>query len=417
MRISIGWVIRPKFMKSGFGPRLKMRSVLSNGRIVWARRRLHQRSGLRFLRKLKTNIALSQSHGRTRVGNLVWTGFSMSDRNTLRTDFLIRAGWDEAMLADLAGDASNRRYFRLTRGNDRAVLMDAPPEKGEDVRPFVKIAQVLRSASLSAPRIMAEDPVSGFLLLEDLGDDLFARVLAEDLAKEEELYRAATDVLIELHKAGPMAKLAPYSVATMAELAGLAFDWYAVGLNGRDVRSPRTQFVMVFSDVLNTLDGLTDVLIQRDYHAENLLWLPEREGVARVGLLDFQDAMAGHRSYDLVSLLQDARRDVSPDIETKMIDHYIGATKIDPTRFKRGYFLMGLQRNLRIIGVFARLCLRDNKPHYVDLIPRVWAHMSRDLEEVNLPNLATILSDSLPHPDANTLEVLKAKCGTILHPS
>lgn len=341
----------------------------------------------------------------------------MSDRNTLRAGFLKSAGWGEAAVSDLAGDASNRRYFRLTHGNDCAVLMDAPPEMGEDLGPFMQIANLLRSVSLNAPKIMAEDRTSGFLLLEDLGDDLFARVLSDDPAKEGELYRAATDVLIELHTAELSTELKPYDATTMADLAALAFDWYAAGVTDNEFQSASAAFVETFEGALSTLDGLTEVLIQRDYHAENLLWLPEHEGVARVGLLDFQDAMAGHRSYDLVSLLQDARRDVSPDIEIQMIDYYLCETGLNPTQFKRAYALMGLQRNLRIIGVFARLCLRDSKPHYVDLIPRVWAHMVCDLEKVSSPDLETILTDHLPRPDANTLEILKAKCGTIPHPS
>ncbi|MEO0774065.1 MAG: phosphotransferase [Pseudomonadota bacterium] len=341
----------------------------------------------------------------------------MTDRNAKRDGFLAQAGWDAAQIADLAGDASNRRYFRLTLGTTRGVLMDAPPDKGEDITPFVHIANILRAAGLSAPRIMAEDRDNGFLLLEDLGDDLFARVVARDPAQEEALYTAATDVLITLHTSAPPTDLAPYDAPTMAELAGLAFDWYAWGAIGADVSGQKDRFVAGFTDVLYGLDGLTEVLIQRDYHAENLLWLPDRQDEARVGLLDFQDAMAGHRAYDLVSLLQDARRDVSPVIEAQMLDYYVEATGVDPAAFTRAYALLGLQRNLRIIGVFARLCMRDGKPHYVDLIPRVRAHMIRDLKKVELGKLETVLIENVPHPDIGTLEVLKTKCGTIPHPS
>ncbi|MEM6588968.1 MAG: phosphotransferase [Pseudomonadota bacterium] len=340
----------------------------------------------------------------------------MPDRESLRRDFLDISGWSEAERMDLAGDASNRRYFRLMLEGTPAVLMDAPPEKGEDVRPFIKIAQVLRSAGLSAPEIMAEDRENGFLLLEDLGDDLFARVLTKDPAMEEQLYQAATDVLITLHNAPIDKNLAPYDGPMMADLARLAFDWYATVISGQDLSDVRSKFVAGFQEAVGHLTDMTDVLIQRDYHAENLLWRPDRDGVARVGLLDFQDAMAGHRSYDLVSLLQDARRDVSPAIEAQMIDYYIKATGLDPSEFKSAYALMGLQRNLRIIGVFARLCLRDGKSHYVDLIPRVWAHMLRDLKSVNFTYLETVLTDYLPHPDASSLKVLKSKCGTIPHP-
>ncbi|MEO0371069.1 MAG: phosphotransferase, partial [Pseudomonadota bacterium] len=315
------------------------------------------------------------------------------------------------------GDASNRRYFRVNKANDHAVLMDAPPEKGEDVGPFVQIAKVLRAVPLSAPRIMAEDRDAGFLLLEDLGDDLFAVVLAKDPAQEEELYTAATDALIKLHDIKPPPGLAPYDAPTMTDLASLAFDWYANGITGEDHAGPKASFLATFSAELAQIKNLTEVLIQRDYHAENLLWLPKRDGVARVGLLDFQDAMSGHRSYDLVSLLQDARRDVSPQIEAQMIEHYIAATGCDPRSFRQTYALMGLQRNLRIIGVFARLCMRDGKPHYIDLIPRVWAHMRRDFEMANLQALEPVLMNTLPPPNNQALEGLKAKCGMIPQPS
>lgn len=341
----------------------------------------------------------------------------MPDRDALRREFLTAAGWSKATFANLAGDASNRRYFRMTLAGTPAVLMDAPPEKGEDVRLFIKIAQALRSAALSAPEVMAEDREHGFLLLEDLGDDLFARVLTRDPGKEEELYKTATDVLIRLHDATIRTSLSPYTAAIMSNLAGLAFDWYATGAIGQNFSHSRADFVNGFQEALGTLDDLEDVLIQRDYHAENLLWLPDRNGAARVGLLDFQDAMTGHRSYDLVSLLQDARRDVTPDIESQMIDYYIAATQVDPTAFKRAYAMMGLQRNLRIIGVFARLCIRDSKPYYIDLIPRVWDHLVRDLEAVNLGDITAILKQTLPEPEAGVLKVLKTKCGTIPHPS
>ncbi|MEL7282211.1 MAG: phosphotransferase [Pseudomonadota bacterium] len=198
----------------------------------------------------------------------------------------------------------------------------------------------------------------------------------------------------------------------MADLAALAFDWYAHGATGQDYADQRAAFVRAFEPRFAELDGLTDVLVQRDYHAENLLWLPSRSGVARVGLLDFQDAMKGHRAYDLVSLLQDARRDVSSQIETEMIGYYVSAAGVERTSFETAYALLGLQRNLRIIGVFARLCLRDAKTHYLDMIPRVWAHMTRDLERACLPKLETDLLADLPVPDANTLTILRQKCGT-----
>ena len=338
----------------------------------------------------------------------------MPDRDTLIRDFIEQTDWRGAALAPLAGDASNRRYLRLTHpAHGSAVLMDAPREKGEDTAPFIQIAEYLTAQGLSAPRILARDTAQGFLLLEDLGDDLFARVIPRDPDCENRLYSAATDLLVHLHKAEPPEGLKAYDPPLMADLAALAFDWYARGATGK-VPSARSQFTAAMQAALEKLNAANEVLIQRDYHAENLLWLPDRAGVARVGLLDFQDAMLGHRAYDLVSLLQDARRDVPPAIEEAMIARYIRETGLDPVPFRTDYNRLGAQRNLRIVGVLARLCLRDGKAHYVDLIPRVWAHLMRNLADPALADVATLVHTHLPPPDPAILQTLKDQCAT--HP-
>ncbi|MDZ7710171.1 MAG: phosphotransferase [Roseovarius sp.] len=307
------------------------------------------------------------------------------------------------------GDASNRRYLRLARPDGaRAVLMDAPPERGEDVRPFTAIARHLRGLGLSAPAILAEETQTGLLLLEDLGDALYARTLAQAPAMEPTLYRAATDLLVELHRHAPPEGLAPYSPPLMADLAALALDWYRDGGTSPEDASLRRQFQATLETHLAALPETDSVLIQRDYHAENLIWLPDRAGVARVGLLDFQDAMRGHRAYDLVSLLQDARRDVSPATARAMLKHYIATTGADADAFTTAFHWLGAQRNLRILGVFARLCLRDGKPHYVDLIPRVWAHLQTDLRHPALAPLASLVAEALPPPTPAHLDTLKS---------
>lgn len=340
----------------------------------------------------------------------------MSERTTLATAFLALHGWSDAARASLAGDASNRSYQRLRHpGLGAAVLMDAPPEKGEDVRPFIAVAEHLLSLGLSPPRILARDEANGFLLLEDLGDALFARVAETSPALELPLYEAATDVLLQLHRAAPPERLLPYDSEIMTNMAALAFDWY-LGHGAAPDPQARLRFIAAFRLLLAQHPAAPPVLIQRDYHAENLLWLPEREGAARVGLLDFQDAMAGHAAYDLVSLLQDARRDVPPAIEAAMIARYIVGSGKDRDAFDAAYHLLGAQRNLRIIGVFARLCLRDGKAHYVDLIPRVWGLLQRDLDHPALAPVAGMLRDALPAPDAPLLNRLKEKCGQIPTP-
>lgn len=336
----------------------------------------------------------------------------MTQRSAAATAFLATTDWRDAAQTMLAGDASKRKYFRLHRPNsgETAVLMDAAPDTGEDVRPFVKIATHLSAMGLSAPRILAQDLSQGFLLLEDLGDALFARVVATTPAMEEPLYQAATDVLTTLHKQ-PLPDLAPYSPAYMAQMAGLAWGWYAQHAAGPDPLA-QAAFEAAFLPILNSLENSAEVLIQRDYHAENLLWLPHRQGVARVGLLDFQDAMAGHRAYDLVSLLQDARRDVSPQIESQMITRYIETNQLDRDSFTTAYAVLGAQRNLRIMGVFARLCLRDAKPHYIALMPRVWGLLQRDLRHPALAPVRALIDTSLPSPTPDILETLIAQCPT-----
>lgn len=324
--------------------------------------------------------------------------------------FLTDAGWSGAEQSVVAGDASNRRYDRLTLGRKTAILMDAPPEKGEDVRPFIAVTELLQARGLSAPDIYAADEADGFLLLEDLGDAIFARVLEAQPELENRLYSAAIDVLVHLH-AAPAPALAPYDTAMMTDRALLAFDWYQKAASGRVDDGARRDVEMAISRVLEPVSAT--VLIQRDYHAENLIWLPEREGVARVGLLDYQDALLGHPAYDLCSILLDARRDVPGETQDAMLARYIAAAQVtDRAGFMRAYHALSLQRNLRIVGVFTRLCVRDGKAHYVDLLPRVWSYVEQALDRLGDPDLAELIRRALPAPTPNTCERIKAQCAT-----
>ena len=331
----------------------------------------------------------------------------MTDRSTLADSFLATTFMAGATRGPLAGDASNRRYERLRDASGRtAVLMDAPPDKGEDVRPFVRIARHLHGLGLSAPEIYAEDTAHGFLLIEDLGDALFSRVIPKDPAREAALYRAATEVLVTLAQA-PLPQLDPYGPQRMTDLACLAFTKYRDPVAGAADTQAQTEFATRFREILERTTTGRTVLAQRDYHADNLLWLPEREGPARVGLLDFQDAMAGHPAYDLVSLLQDVRRDVSPEVEDQMLAHYIADTGVADSDFRTAFRVLGAQRNLRILGVFGRLGLDYGKPHYVDMIPKVWAHVMRDIADPALAPVAQLLRDKLPEPTPAVLARLR----------
>lgn len=337
----------------------------------------------------------------------------MTDRAALIDAFLQGTPAKNATRAPLAGDASNRRYERLTQPDGSTlVLMDAPPEKGEDVRPFVHIAEYLSGIGLSAPVILAQDTKHGFLLIEDLGDDLFARVVVDDPAKETTLYSAAVDALIALHQETPPADLTPYDSTVMAEMAGLAWQWYRRGA-GLPYEDESQSAQNAFKALFDASVPAPSVLIQRDYHAENLLWLPSRQGAAKVGLLDFQDAMLGHPTYDLVSLLQDARRDVPQDIQAQMIRYYVDQSGADESAFTAAYHVLGAQRNLRIIGVFARLSMHFGKAHYIDFLPRVWGYLMQDLAHPALAPVADLILTDLPAPDAALMQRLKDQCATV----
>ena len=334
----------------------------------------------------------------------------MTTREACAQAFIQQAGWAHATRHVLAGDASNRRYDRLTRSDGSSVvLMDAPPDKGEDVRPFMHIAQWLGRQGLSAPKIYNADVENGFLLIEDLGDALFGKLMVETPEATMPLYVAATDVLIQLHQMPPP-KLPVCDTDWLLDATQLVFDWYAPDGNAS------AAFNTLFRPHARRLDDVSRVMILRDYHAENLLWLPGRDGTAQVGLLDFQDALLGHPAYDLVSILQDARRDVSPDIQAAMIARYVEKSEADADDFNRAFALLGVQRNLRILGIFARLCLRDGKTHYVDLIPRVWGYIQRNLDHPDLRDLASLINEALPVPDKGFLEDLKARCATLRTP-
>lgn len=330
----------------------------------------------------------------------------MTERLAATKSFAIKSGAAVDSLKMIAGDASNRKYYRLLLNDQSVVLMDAPPEKGEDVRPFVKISNFLSNAGFSAPEILAHDDDAGFLILEDLGDDLFANLLAVNGADERLLYEAAVDLLLDLHRNMPP-KLDVYDSNAMAKLAGLSVEWYRAGVTDMPDIALQRGLESKLRERLEPYDSQCTVLIQRDYHAENLLWLPNRKGTKRVGLLDFQDAMLGHPAYDLVSVLQDARRDVPRQIASDMRQRFAVGSGADPADFETAYHVLGLQRNLRILGVFARLSIRDKKPSYIDLIPRVWGHIETNLVALRDDKLTDFIHTVLPKPNAQRLAQLK----------
>lgn len=299
--------------------------------------------------------------------------------------FLNAHGWGGAAVRPLAGDASFRRYFRVELASRTAVLMDAPPDK-EDSRPFLAIGKHLDALGFSAPQPLATDLEQGLILLEDYGDARVNPVLAADASAEHDIYAAAVDILAELHR-HPPGNVPPYSEAEYLREARLFPDWYlpAVGL------AEAPGYNAAWAPLWPALFTHPPVLVLRDYHADNLMLL-DRPGLKRLGLLDYQDALAGHPAYDLASLLQDIRRVVSPELEAAMLARYIAARQqgplgLDEAAFRTAYAILAAQRNIKILGVFTRLYVRDGKPSYPAFHPRLWELVNANLEH---PALAPV---------------------------
>jgi aminoglycoside/choline kinase family phosphotransferase len=334
-----------------------------------------------------------------------------ADRRRAAAVFLARAGFANAERRPLAGDASFRRYERLS-GKD-AVLMDAPPPT-EDVRPFARLARHLASLGLSAPAVLAEDATAGFLLLEDLGDCTFTRALAGGCRDgprappdERGLYALAVDVLIHLHGI-PAARAIPsglprYDDGRLLAEASLLVDWYLPAVMGTaPAPAARRGYADAWLALFPAVHREAKTLVLRDYHVDNLMWLPGRQGVAACGLLDFQDAVAGPAAYDLMSLLEDARRDVGGPLEAAMKERYLRAfpelARPGGRRdaFEAAYAVLAAQRHAKVIGIFSRLWVRDGKPQYLVHIPRVWRLLERAVAHPALAPVRDWLDRAVP---------------------
>ncbi|HWU55996.1 MAG TPA: phosphotransferase [Rhizomicrobium sp.] len=356
-------------------------------------------------------------------------------------DFLARSGWGDATVTPLPGDASTRRYARLALGDRKAMLMDQPQNAespaapanaseearralgynavarlaGADCARFVAAAQWLSAHGLAAPDIYEADPAQGFVVLEDLGDALFAEVLA-DGGDESTLYEHAVEVLAKIHAGDAPASLSPekplfdYDLTALTAETDLLIEWFLPLALGRKASDEETaEHRRLWRSVLSDTAKDRRVFVHRDYHAQNLLWLPERSGVSRVGLIDFQDAVAGSRAYDLISLIEDARRDVSPQIAEAATAHYLAMRRaqgaaVNEQEFRHEMAVMAAQRNAKIVGIFARLYKRDGKARYLAFLPRVWAYLERDLEHPALAGLRAWYDRVIPK-DKRRLEI------------
>lgn len=323
----------------------------------------------------------------------------MTDRARRIADFLDACGWGGVPRRPLASDASFRRYERLEEAHRRAMLMDAPPPQ-EDVRPFIAIARLLCGLGLSAPQIFAQDVEAGLLLIEDFGDRTYTRLFAAGAA-EEPLYTLAVDVLIALHRnflPESVSFVPPYDEQRLLTEVALLVDWYLPAVTGHPTAPElREEYLAQWRAVIPVARAIPDTLVLRDYHVDNLMLLENRDGVAACGLLDFQGAAIGPQPYDLMSLLEDERRDVPSPLADAMLRRYLAAfPTLDHDRFLASYAVLGAQRKCKNIGIFTRLCRRDAKPGYLAHIPRVWRVLAQDLRHPSLAPVSAWLDAHLP---------------------
>lgn len=354
-----------------------------------------------------------------------------SDRAARRAALIADAGWAGAHETPFPGDASSRAYVRLSQGGRTAVLMDAPgaaeapacppdadPQArralgynararlaGNNTGAFAALAGALTARGFSAPRVLGADIEAGYLLIEDLGDDLYARLIPQR-AHEGRLYAAAADTLGALYRSsfeaepeafGRSWRILDYDAEALLAETELMLDWYAPFRGGAFEPRLRDDWADAWRRAFTVLDAHAPGLVLRDFHAENLIWLPQRAGQAQVGLLDFQDALFGHPAYDLVSLIEDARRDVKPELARPLTDRFFAAAGLsDREAFDAACAVLAAQRNAKILGIFVRLAKRDGKARYLDLLPRVARHFVRDIAHPALADVRALVREAAP---------------------
>jgi hypothetical protein len=342
--------------------------------------------------------------------------------------FLADAGFADAKRQRMPGDASIRSYARLIRDDGVVILMNSPRRPdgpatydgntysaavhlAEDVKPFVAIDNGLRARGLSAPAIHHADLDAGFLITEDFGSEGF--IEGDPPRPIAERYETAVDVLVALHREPlpevlPLAPQITYAIPTfdieaMLVEIGLMLEWYLPDRGAEPANEMRAEFVTAWRDLLGKAAAMPKTWVMRDFHSPNLIWLGERSGISKVGIIDFQDAVLGPAAYDLVSLLQDARIDVPEQLELALLTRYIKARhaaddSFDPAGFAEIYAIMSAQRNTRLLGTFARLNRRDGKPQYLRHQPRIWTYLSRSLAHPVLSGLREWYSANVPPP-------------------
>ena len=323
------------------------------------------------------------------------------EREALINNFLSESFWKDARKTNIASDASRRSYFRLTLGKGRtSIFMDAPPEFGEDVTKFLKVRDYLDAKGLSVPKVYDKDTKNGFLILEDFGDNLFTKFLLNSPHSEPHCYINATKNLVKLYHSGADKDADIYDSSAMRNATLLSLDWYVkYGMDTVKCSEFQNSLKLLMDDALSKIINEPMIMVHRDFHAENLIWLNERNGFKRVGILDFQDMMLGHPAYDLASLLNDIRRNVKNKVRQECLNYYTQNTGLNKDTFFRAFCICSAQRNLRVLGVFTRLSVRDKKKNYLNFLPAIWENLLRDLKHPALKDLETFVKSSFNAPD------------------
>ena len=353
-------------------------------------------------------------------------------RNDEIKAFLKQAKWDTAERVAVPGDASTRRYERLSLNGDIAVLMDAPkgaeapsePEgasiedrqalgynavarlAGPNPEAFACIASELTKRGFSAPKIIAADMERGLMLLEDLGQGVYAKLIENDPSKERQLYEAAIDTLAAIYRStfpakmefqGESWRVREYDTAALLAETDLCLDWYVKDFGREITGEARGEFYELYTKSFKYLNAHASGLALRDFHAENLFWLPERQATSRVGLIDFQDGLFVHPAYDLMSLITDIRRDVSPELKDILIKRFCEKSGLkDDKDFRAAYAVLSVQRGTKLLGFPVRADLKFGKPQYRKLLPRVKRHLNDDLAHPVMTDIRSWFSRHIP---------------------
>ena len=323
----------------------------------------------------------------------------MNNRDLNLYSFVLNCGFKEEDIIPIKNDASFRKYYRIK--NKKLIVMDAPPDKGESIEQFRTIADIIHTFNLSAPQIVSFDTKQGFMLLEDFGQTSFSNILNKD--NESKLYKKAIEVLIEINKQSKskekkISKLKSYSIDLLVNESLLFIDWYLEKRKGELVSSDqKKEFIKILNDFYNNIKPQSSTLVLRDYHVDNLFFLNNQKSLKQVGLIDFQDAVIGSPLYDLASLLEDVRRPLKSNLKKKLLEFYIKTINTNVQDAEREMRFFSIQRNLKILGIFCRLSIRDKKDGYLKYLPNAVKLLRKNLQDPFFINLVNWLKQFKNH--------------------